>query len=361
MEIRRTLCVSIVTALLAACEVQAPSYPSSARTHTARVVTATLQRLPREFVLPGTVVVDERIDITSRITAFIDTVEVTEGQRIDSGVVLATLDGAQVEGAIRKARAVLRQAQAKFENARTDANRIENLFASDSATDSEMRGAKLQLEVASRAVDSATAAVQTAVAQRRYISITAPVSGVVIARHKQPGDLATPGAPVVTIESRSQLLFETHIAEKHVRTLKPAMKAVVEIDALGRDRFRAEVERIVPSGDPMTRRYLVKLRLENVARILPGMFGRAVFALAEEERLIVPRKSLTQRGGLSGVLVVTIEGEVQFRWLRLGREWVDRVEVTAGLAPGEQYVAEPDSRMNTGDRIVRTDEVSAIE
>lgn len=187
MEIRRTLCVSIVTALLAACEVQAPSYPSSARTHTARVVTATLQRLPREFVLPGTVVVDERIDITSRITAFIDTVEVTEGQRIDSGVVLATLDGAQVEGAIRKARAVLRQAQAKFENARTDANRIENLFASDSATDSEMRGAKLQLEVASRAVDSATAAVQTAVAQRRYISITAPVSGVVIARHKQPG------------------------------------------------------------------------------------------------------------------------------------------------------------------------------
>ena len=350
-----------VCALLSACEVEAPSYPTETTTHTVNVAVAEARQLPREIVLPGTVVVDERIDISSRITAFINTVKVIEGQSVKSGDVLATLDGAEVEGAISEAQAALRQAQASLENSRTDATRIENLFAAASATDSELRGAKLALEVASRAVDAASAALRTALAQRRYVTITAPVDGVVIARHKQPGDLATPGAPVVTIESRSQLLFETYIAERDVRKLRPEMPAEVRIDAIGRDRLRATVERIVPSGDPTTRRCLVKLRLMDAPYVLPGMFGRAFFALEEEAILIVPRSSVARRGGLAGVLVVTAQGEAQFRWVRLGREWDDRVEITAGLSAGEHYVIDPEPDIRSGDLIVRANRIITNE
>jgi multidrug efflux pump subunit AcrA (membrane-fusion protein) len=55
---------------------------------------------------------------------------------------------------------------------------------------------------------------------------------------------------------------------------------------------------------------------------------------------------------LSGVFVVNDEGNAYFRWLHIGREWPDRVEVTAGLKTGERLVAAPDSTLRDGDRIV---------
>ena len=59
-----------------------------------------------------------------------------------------------------------------------------------------------------------------------------------------------------------------------------------------------------------------------------------------------------QRGGLRGVFVVGSKGLATFRWLRLGREWPDRVEVTAGLSAGEHIVAQAEPALREGDRIV---------
>jgi len=67
---------------------------------------------------------------------------------------------------------------------------------------------------------------------------------------------------------------------------------------------------------------------------------------------VVPRQALVERGGLYGVFVVDGEGNAYFRWLRTGREWPDRVEVTAGLQSGERLVMVPDSALRDGDRIV---------
>ena len=82
------------------------------------------------------------------------------------------------------------------------------------------------------------------------------------------------------------------------------------------------------------------------------MFGRAAFQIGESKLLVVPRQALVERGGLYGVFVVDGEGKAHFRWLHTGREWPDRVEVTAGLQPGERLVAAPDSALRDGDRIV---------
>jgi hypothetical protein len=61
---------------------------------------------------------------------------------------------------------------------------------------------------------------------------------------------------------------------------------------------------------------------------------------------------VVERGGLSGVYVVGSDNTAHFRWLRTGREWPDRVEVTAGLQAGERIVSAPDSALHDGDKIV---------
>jgi membrane fusion protein, multidrug efflux system len=173
-----------------------------------------------------------------------------------------------------------------------------------------------------------------------------------VTRQKQSGDLATPGAPILTIESRQTLLFETYVAESQVVHIRPGDSLDMKIDALKGQTISGEVLRVVPSGDPVTRRYQVKISLPALPAVLPGMFGRAHFVLGTDRAPVVPREALVERGGLLGVFVLDPRRQVHFRWLRTGREWPGRVEVTAGLEGGERILALGDIQVRDGDMIV---------
>jgi hypothetical protein len=62
----------------------------------------------------------------------------------------------------------------------------------------------------------------------------------------------------------------------------------------------------------------------------------------------IPRTALVERGGLKGIFIVGPGNIAQFRWLRLGREWDDRLEVTSGLTAGEKIVTQPDKTVRDG-------------
>jgi len=359
--------LGVLLLVLAACEQEQLPFVAESVVHALEIRQVKILRIPVEYVVPGTVVVDDRIQISSRITAFVKDVRVREGQRITAGEVLANLDSADIEGAVREANAAVGKAKAALEKITVDIGRIEKLFKRESATDNELRDARLQHEIAKRNLEATLAASQTAVAQRRYVTILSPTDGVVIGRHKQAGDLATPGAPIITVESRDRLLFQTYIAEGQVQKIHPGMEATVRIDAASGVEIPARVIRVVPSGDPVTRRYLVKLTLlakpaiNESAPVLPGMFGRVVFRLDKEDITALPRDGLVERGGLKGTFVVDEKNRARFRWLRLGREWPARVEVTAGLAAGERYAVNAPRNLRDGDVLQPTNPVSPDE
>jgi multidrug efflux pump subunit AcrA (membrane-fusion protein) len=173
-----------------------------------------------------------------------------------------------------------------------------------------------------------------------------------VVRHKQNGDLATPGVPIITIESRQTLLFETYVAEGQVTNIHPGDALNLEIDALKGRRIKGVILRIVPSGDPITRRYKVKIAMPNLPTVLPGMFGRAHFVSGIDRAPVVSKKSIVERGGLLGVFVLDSSGYAHFRWLRTGREWSDKLEVIVGLEGGERILAHDDLRVRDGDMIV---------
>jgi membrane fusion protein, multidrug efflux system len=344
---------SALVLFLLGCEQEAKVYDANPTIHDVSLGKISRENVARDFRLPGSVIVDERIQISSRITAYVKEIRVKEGQTVNIGDTLAVLDGADIEGAIREARAASGKATAAMAKAKMDLQRYQNLFEKDSATDNELRVAQLQYEVAKGNIAAANASNQTAKSQRRYVTIKSPVSGVVIERAIQPGDLATPGAPMVTIESRQQLLFETYISEYQVQQITPGMDATVTIDAIENKEFPAKVLRIVPSGDPVTRRYLVKLSLDQGTGLLPGMFGRVSLAFSEESIFALPKNAIVERGGLRGTFVVTPDNIARFRWFRFGREWPDRVEVTTGVNVDTAFVLNAPNALKDGD-IVRS-------
>jgi RND family efflux transporter MFP subunit len=340
-----------LSALLGACgkapEAQPQPAPKSWDLAVVKVATA---GLPIDYTTVGSVVSDQRIEVTSRMSGYIHELLVREGARVRRGQIIARLDGADVEGAIRQSRAGVGAASSALADAQIDFERFQRLYERASVSENEWRKVRLKRDAARESLNQAQAAQDTANAQRAYVDIRSPGDGVVVARLKQAGDLAAPGAPILTLEVGRALLFETSVSEAHVAAIAVGSRARVKIDALTQI-FEGTVSRVVPSGDPVTRSYLVKVALPETAGLMPGMFGRASFAVGDSSSLLVPAQALVERGGLRGVFLVDEAGLARFRWLRTGREWPDRIEVTAGLAAGERIVAAVDPGLREGDRI----------
>jgi RND family efflux transporter MFP subunit len=307
---------------------------------------------PVEYTTVGSVVSDQRVDVTSRLSGYIRAVLVHEGDRVRRGQVLVRLDASDVEGGIRQSQAGVSAAQAAFRDAEADREHFQRLFEHETVSDNELRKVVLKDEAARETLNQARAVYDTACAQREYAVIKSPVDGTVVARVKLAGDLAVPGAPILTLESEHGLLFEAFVDvdRESMSTIAVGKPVEVRIDGLSAP-LKGTVSRLVSSADPATRSYQMKIALPETAGLTPGMFGRAVFQIGENKSLVVPRQALVERGGLSGVFVVDEDGKAHFRWLHIGREWPDRVEVTAGLKIGERLVAAPDSALRDGDRI----------
>jgi len=314
-----------------------------------RVQSATVEQVYR---VPGTVTADDRIQLSSRITGFIQKVTVREGDTVRKGNLLVEIDSADVDGAIRTSAAALESAKTDLEDAQRDVAKFSELAQQGSIPADTLRKSKVRHDLARSQLAEAEAAHETALSNLRYTSIRSPVDGVVIMLHKQSGDLATTGAPILLIESQSSLVFQTFVAEKRVAAISIGQKLEVELDALDKP-LNGEVLRVVPSGDPVTRRFEVKISIPDTLSLLPGMFGRARFVTGGVDRVVVPRSLLVERGGLRGVMVVD-NGQANFRWLRLGQEWPAQVEVIAGLEVGELVVVDPPADLYDGAAVVAT-------
>ncbi|WP_022663524.1 efflux RND transporter periplasmic adaptor subunit [Paucidesulfovibrio longus] len=343
----------LATLLVAGCgssnksEETLPTLVRGVQTHVASALT-----VPRGCNLPGTVVSDDRIELSSRVVGFIESLEVREGQSVKEGDLLVKIDSTDIEENIRQNAASLTATAQELQDAKRDVVRYEKLVQTGAIAPDTLTKAKVKRDVAQAAYDKATAALTSARSERLYAEIRSPVDGVVIRRYKQRGDMATAGAVILTIESRSKLLFRVYAPESKVAQLTQGMTTAISIDALPGRSISGTIERIVPSGDTTTRRYQVDIALPTDADLLPGMFGRAEIVLNHEQVLAIPNSARVIRGGLEGVFVLDNADIAHFRWLRFGRVHDAFIEVGAGLTLGETILLKADGRIRDGVQIV---------
>ena len=157
--------------------------------------------------------------------------------------------------------------------------------------------------------------------------------------------------PILTVESGRILRFETEIPERHLSAIAVGQSVRIQLDGLSRPLL-GTVERIVRSGDSVTRSYPVKIALADTTNLRPGMFGRAVFEVGTSDDPLLPVSALIERGGLRGVFVLGTDNVARFRWLRIGREWPTQVAVTVGLSAHERVVDHPPANLHENDRVI---------
>jgi len=314
----------------------------------------------------GTVRAAQTSQLSSQIMGNIVTVQAHEGERVDSGQVLVLIDDAQLRAAVEQATAVelaaqkeVSAAESEFTLTQTTVKRYQQLYEKKSVSPQEFDEIKTRAQAAEARRDMAQAGLaqaNAALAQARtslgYTRIRAPFAGIVTERKVDPGTLASPGMPILTLEDTRNYRLEVTVDETDVRLVRVGQSAPINIDALESPEIIGKVAQILPGADPGSRSFLVKIELSKEAHLRSGLFGRAQFARGERSALLIPRTAVVERGQLQGVYVLDSEQIAEMHYVTLGQTLGQQVEVLSGLEGGEKIVAAPANRELGGKRIV---------
>lgn len=293
---------------------------------------------------PGTVQSRVTAEISSRLAAHILQLPVHAGMTVKAGDLLVALDGRDVQARVKQAESGLTAAKAVLAEAETDAKRYDHLAKVGAASQQQMQQAQMRFETAQAAVAQAEEAVKEARVGLDDTEVRSPFDAIVVDKHAETGDLASPGRPLLTIQKPTDLRLEAPVSEACARRIRTDAPVRVRVDALDLT-VDTHVTEIVPAVDPRSRSFLVRADLPANAALQPGMFGRFQFRCGERQALTVPAEAVVSRGQLDYVYAVEAD-RARLRLVRMGRTMDDaRVEVLSGLAAGDLIVAEPSSEL----------------
>ena len=147
-----------------------------------------------------------------------------------------------------------------------------------------------------------------------------------------------------TVRVTPSLFIADQIDERDIGLVHLGEPVSVFLDAFGDAQFRGTVVQIVPTADPASRGFLVKIELPIDARLRSGLFGRAQLSRGQRTALLIPKTTLVERGQLQGTYVVDPSGEARLCYLTIGKSVDQQIEVLSGIREGEKLIAAPGDR-----------------
>ncbi len=316
----------------------------------ATVISVDKATLPMVATAPGNVIAEQQAMISSRLMGFLREIYVEEGQRVTAGQKLFSVDPTDIQGQMAMAKAGLTQAQAALADAKNDYERFGTLYKDEAIPKMQWDKIRLQFQMAEQQVGIARASYDTATAQMRYATVTAPFAGVITQKMANAGAMAAPGQPVLVLENTDKLQVQTSVSHDVFSQLKVGTE--VGLNAEGQSTsIVGKVANLVPSADPMTHSHLVKIDLPKNSGVRSGSFVQVAFKLGERDGVRVPESAVLNRAGITGVFVVDPQGIAKYRMVRTGTAEAGQVEILAGLNPGEKVVSTSTAALQNGDKV----------
>ena len=345
----------------------------------------------------GYVTARRRATVSSKITGKVTEVDVEEGRNVVQGQVLARLDDSAPRAALalaqaqaQAARRQLEENQVRLAQARLAEKRAAQLLqekivsqqqlddakADADSIDAHIAALKEQIQVADQQIEVQ----QTDLAN--YV-IRAPFSGVAVTKDAQPGEMVSPVSAgggftrtgICTIVDMKSLEIEVDVNESYISRVQPGQDASAVLDAYPDWQIPAHVIAVIPTADRQKATVLVRLGfnpstssgLPRAAsrgkqldpRILPDMAIKVTFlreedkqaAAAAQPTMLAPAAALKTVGTDTFAFVVRGDA-VERRAVKTGGTDGDRVEVVAGLQPGDRVVMTPSQELADGTKVV---------
>ncbi len=298
-------------------------------------VTVMSKEIHETLLWPGTVTARTVTQIAPKVPARILAIYVNTGDTIKTGQLVARLDPNELGSRVTQARSSLMAAEAQATKTGSDLRRTQSLFDQEAATQQSLEAAQAAAHMAQAQVAEARASIEVAQTLLAETELHSPFEGTVLRRNQEPGDMAMPGMPVLTVQSGQRLRVEAAIptscaGDLHVGDLLNAR--------IADKTYPVKVEEITPAADPKTSTFLVKAGLENANVAKPGVFVWLEQNCGSRKTLLIPASAVSRSGQLESVQLV-LEGSLRLRHIRTGKLRDGWAEVLSGLKEGDVVLA----------------------
>ncbi len=340
------------------------------------VITIRTQQWLSIYEATGTVHTRSSTTISAKWLGYVREVKVQPGDHVRAGQLLIALDARdldassgrvaaardEVRDAIREADSAVAAAKASVDLVQATFRRMDELYGKRSISDQEFDEASAKLKAAQAAYEAACAKraqldsklaqadqdVRAAEVTLSYARIQAPFAGIVTAKSVDPGNLAAPGMPLLTLESGGYRV-EASVDESKLSAIHLRQPVTVRLDGIDR-RFDARVSEIVPAVDPASRSYTVKIDLPPNAALRSGIFAVANFELGHRSVIAIPVGAVSERSQLQSVFVAD-GGIARTRLITIGERTKNQLEVLSGLSAGDRIIFPAPNYLSDGSRI----------
>lgn len=323
-----------------------PGGPGGPRIVPVAVAVAELGTAAKSVAGTGAVEPLRTVGINSQLGGAVLSVNVEEGSRVAAGTVLARIDA-------RELSAQLAAAEAALDAATRAAGRSQQLFDQQIVTAAEHE----RDQTAASAARATRDQLRTRIG---YATVRSPITGVVLQKNVERGDVVGANARMFTVADVSTLVVRVPISEMDVTGLDEGEETDVTFDALGGRRVPGRIRRIFPSADSLTRLVPVEVELRGSAarEVRPGFLARVRFSLdPRDDVLLVPASAVVSAA--AGAAVFRVQGTTATRTpVRRGDTFEGRVEILSGLTAGDTIVVAGTSDLRDGATIRITEPAS---
>ncbi|MBE9177052.1 efflux RND transporter periplasmic adaptor subunit [Oculatella sp. LEGE 06141] len=310
--------------------------------------------------------------------------------RLDDGLLVAAVREAEAELAARRsevaqaqaqvsdAQTLVEQARLQYQQATADARRLQSLAGEGAISIQEAETAQTAMQTAEQAVRSAQEQVRTrqqaivaaqgrvnaqeaivdeASRRRSYTQLSSPITGLVLERAAEPGNLIQPGDSLLQLGDFSSVKVIVQVSDRAVSSVQVGQSATVRLDAFANQAFDGRITRISPAANPVARLIPIEVTIPNPdGRIGSGMLARVSFESSNADRVVVPEAALNASEGETPSTLFVVEGEGEnaraiARRVQVGERANGQVEILSGLEPGEAFIARSSDSLTDGQSV----------
>lgn len=333
-----------------AMEAERTKTAQAAETKAAQPRTLTTVRPVKQGWLPtvpfdGTLMAVQEVDLAFRSPGTIAKVNVKNGDRVEKGALLATLDTADLQASQAVAAANVKSAQVHLSMANDNDALTSALIESGSSPAVSAVQAKGNVGLAIANLEAARAQVASIGVAMRNTTIVAPFAGTITSAPTAAGGSASPGMPQFHLVDVSSLRLLGTVSEFDAGLVK--VDASVSLGGKAIDGARVKV--VLPTLDPATRRVPVEAIVPNdgPTPLLGGSFVRASIAGGTKvDVLVVPATAL--RPGSQAEVFVVVKGKATIRAIAFTRGANGELLVRSGLAESDEVIETPSADLIDG-------------
>jgi len=302
------------------------------------VTTVTKGTISDYILLSANLETEKMADVYSRVQGLVEKIYFDEGDFVNKGQILMSLEADEYKLAEEKARL-------NYEKQMSDFKRLEAMYKQNLLSIEEFEQAKFT--VRSLEVDWKTAKLNLS-----YTQISSPISGVVGARLPKPGDRIQPTDKLFTVINTQEMIAIVYAPEKQLGSVKKNQVAYLTSDHLPDEKFEGWIKRVSPVVDPQSGTFKITIGVKNPDNKLhPGMFVNThIITATHTDAVLVPKRAIVYENEGMNVYVVrdSIASKVV---LKVGFQDHEKVEALAGLAAGDQIIVVGQAGLKDGTKV----------